>query len=534
MDKFALGIFLDGLTINAALVSSRQGLYQVEALESFKFFDSLEQSEEESKEIKNKQSDSSFDLSEVEDPFGFDLEMTPDQSVNVAQAKGNIDVIIELLMKMVPTGCPVAFNLHDSNVLYKTVITDKQISKSKLKKLIWQELTDDSEKEINAQNLGIVPINETTHLGMVHKDPLIFVNLLNEAFKITHRQQSPIVLIDTIEFALTEYITKTLSFSKDERTAVILFSHNFTKIFFMNGSFVEYILPTIHTGSKSSKICETAFSKMLYELDFKGISTPQNIVLVGEVDQVGAEEFFVEKFPNLNVIKLETKESFLAPNIKPLTGRTSPFSVAIALAVKALTPKKLRQYKLNFLPKRVRERQSQFIVAWHGFTVIGALLLTLLIFFFQSSKITTDIKQVQTSLENINQELALLKNVEHDVDSLRLEINNLERGSSLIDSLARVTIRWTPLMETYSDAFSNVGYFSVNKFESVSDNKMVVNLNLSNLKQVALLERFINNSKVLSVENKKTEEFEEILELTIESDLSDQTLKKKVPMSENY
>lgn len=529
MDKLALGLYIDGLTVQAALVCQNEGLYQVESLESFKLYDPLEQKERTKSTDKDGGAAKNIGMDEDEDPFAFDFDVRPDQSSDLAQKRGNVDALIEMISKMAPVGCPIAFNLLAPYVHYKVIQVDDKTSKAKIKKLIWSELNENTEDIINPQNIGIINIEGNFYLGMVHKDTLALSSLLGETFKLMKRAASPIILIDTIEFALAEYISKTTNLTEQDRSAVVLFSHNYTKIFFMKGKSIENILPTIHTGSKSTKICETAFSKILYEFDFKGIDSPQTIILAGEVDQVQAETFFVDKFPNLNIIKLETNESFLAPNIQVLAGKTSPYSVATALAVKSLQSNKLRTYKQNYLPKRIKERQSQFVVAWHGFAMMGILFLTILFLFTQNLRILNSINKTKKSLNQTNLELANLKNVEHDVDSIRLEISNIEKGAALIDSLGRERTRWSPSIESFSEAFKAIGSFSINKFVSVSKEKMVVEIELSNLKQVAELERFIEKSKVLSVLNKITDEKEEIHQLTIECDLSGQNKEIVLP-----
>ena len=233
-------------------------------------------------------------------------------------------------------------------------------------------------------------------------------------------------------------------------------------------------MPTIHTGSKSATICETAFSKILYEFDFKGIDAPKKLVLAGEIAQVNADFFFKEKFPELDIISLEPSESLLAPDLKTMAGNVAPYATAIALALKNLLPKKEKTYKSNFLPKRIKEKQSQFVVAWHGFAALGAIMLTILFLFAQTTAINNDTQKTRSSLNKINEELLLLGDVEHQVDSLRLEIRNIETGASLIDSLASATTRWTPLVESFSNAFNEFGFFNVNQFASASSKKMLV------------------------------------------------------------
>jgi hypothetical protein len=526
MDKMVLGIYFDGLSVQAALVSSAQGIFRVEQLESFKLFDSFEQSQNED-DRKDRAESQNNPNDDPDNPFGVDLDMSNQPTSDVGQARGNVDIIIEMITKMTHPGCPIAFNLQNSEVFYKTFNIDPKTTSLKLKKLISKEFNDTNEGTINLQNIDYIRHDSGACLGMVHYDPLIFTNVLQQAMKLTRRSQTPIYLIDSLEFALAEYISKTVNIESKARLSVIHFSENFTKIFFMKGHKIEDVLPTIHTGAKSVTICETAFSKILYEFDFKGIDAPQTLVLTGEISQVNAEFFFREKFPDLDIVTLEPDESTLSPEIKNMAGNISPYSTSIALANKALLPKKERKYKTNFVPKSIKEKQSQFVVAWHGFAALGLIFITILFFFTQNVSLNKDIHKTKMSLKNIEGELHALNRVEHQVDSLRTEINNIETGASLIDSLASATTRWTPLIETFSEAINDLGLFSINQFSSISSEKMLVDLNLSNLEQVAHLERFIPESKVLTVKNTETEDSDELLQLIIECKMSNEIYDKK-------
>jgi len=526
MDKMVLGIYFDGLTVQTALVSFAQGTFRVEQLESFKLFDSFEQSQNED-DNNNKPDSQNIPKDDPDNPFGVDLDVSHQPTSDVGQSRGNVDIIIEMITKMTHPGCPIAFNLQNSEVFYKTFNIDPKTKSLKLKKFISNEFNDINEGAINLQNIDYIRHENGACLGMVHYDPLIFTNLLQQAVKLTRRPQNPIHLIDTLEFALAEYISRSVNINDQDRLSVIHFSENFTKIFFMKGHKIEDVLATIHTGAKSVAICETAFSKILYEFDFKGIDAPQTLVLSGEISQVNAEFFFREKFPDLDIVTLEPDESRLSPEIQNMAGNISPYCTPIALATKALLSKKERKYKANFIPKSIKEKQSQFVIAWHGFAALGLIFITTLFLFTQNVSLNKDIHQTKMSLKNIEAELYALSRVEHQVDSLRAEITNIETGASLIDSLANSTTRWTPLIETFSEAFNDLGLFSINQFASISSDKMVVDLNLSNLEQVARLERFIPESKVLTVKNTESEYSEELLQLIIECKMNSQLYDKK-------
>ena len=528
MDKMVLGIYFDGLSIQAALISYAEGLFRVEQVESFKLFDSFEQSQ-----IKNNTNETpgsqNAQMDDPDNPFGVDIDVSHQATSDVGQARGNVDIIIEMITKMTHLGCPIAFNLQNSDVFYKTFNLDPKTKASKIKKFISTEFIDTNEGTLDLQNIDYIKHDDGVCLGMVHYDPLVFTNVLQQAIKLTRRPQVPIHLIDTVEFALAEYICRTVHLENRDRLSVIYFSENYTKIFFMRGHKIEDVLPTIHTGAKSVTICETAFSKILYEFDFKGIDAPQTLVLAGEISQVNAEFFFREKFPDLEIVTLEPEESMLSPEIQNMAGNISPYCSAIALATKALLPKKERKYKSNFIPKSIREKQSEFVVAWHGFAALGLIFVTILVFFTQNMSLNKQIHQTKMSLKNIEQELFLLKGVEYQVDSLRTEISNIETGASLIDSLASTTTKWSPLIETFSDAHKDVGKFTVNQFVSLAGKKILADLNLTDLEQVALLERFISNSKVLTVKNTESEYSEEMLQLIIECDLTNQIFSEIEP-----
>ena len=71
MDKIVLGIYVDGLSIYAALVSQSHGMYRIEQLDSFKLFNSLETSNgDNNDDAFARKSDRNLDSSDSENPFG--------------------------------------------------------------------------------------------------------------------------------------------------------------------------------------------------------------------------------------------------------------------------------------------------------------------------------------------------------------------------------------------------------------------------------------------------------------------------------
>jgi len=132
MDKMVLGIYFDGLTVQTALVSFAQGTFRVEQLESFKLFDSFEQSQNED-DNNNKPDSQNIPKDDPDNPFGVDLDVSHQPTSDVGQSRGNVDIIIEMITKMTHPGCPIAFNLQNSEVFYKTFNIDPKTKSLKLK-----------------------------------------------------------------------------------------------------------------------------------------------------------------------------------------------------------------------------------------------------------------------------------------------------------------------------------------------------------------------------------------------------------------
>lgn len=86
-----------------------------------------------------------------------------------------------------------------------------------------------------------------------------------------------------------------------------------------------------------------------------------------------------------------------------------------------------------------------------------------------------------------------------EVDSLRSKIQVMEKGTALIDSLNKVSTRWSPLIDSFSQAYESVGPFSFVTLTAADDHRITVEAELAQEKQVALLERMIPRSTLTSV-----------------------------------
>lgn len=502
--KFALGLFIDGYRLSVALLSRAGQRTVIEMLENFDLEEQL------------LPEDRAFLGMRMNDPRGpaerspgkdnpFELEMaleTPrPSSQEMAEVRTNIDVILKILHSMCPRESRLAFNLIDSFVLYKSIDQIKPSTSLKIKRAIWQDLFVEPPTEAKLENIGFIKNGDGHYLALVHDDPLVLATLLFEAMKLMRSKPPQVALIDSVEFSLAHALNVHTALPQDDHSAVILFAMSFTKIIFFHGGMIEEVLPTIHEGADSDHICETVFSKLLFEIDSGRIPALNHLILSGEVERPQALRFFKGKMNNMQVSCFDFSSLPLGPRAEALSNRTCPYTVAIALAEKALDDKFKTPFRHNFLPRRIRDRQSVYRMAWHSIVMLCILFIGVLMLTFNLISGQQDITRTRRAGIKLDQQLHQLALVAHEVDSLRVEIAKLEEGTALIDSLNRHTTRWGPIVQKLSRAHDLAGPFSVVHLLTTDGGIMLAEAELSSRSQVARLERMMQPSRVVNVNN---------------------------------
>ena len=504
--KFSLGIFIDGQQLYCALLSRIGQRTQIELLESFALEQPLLPEDKVVAGIKvtdvRKKSDSGHG---EDNPFELDIDFggRKERSSQISEVSNNVDVLIRLLHTMCPRESQLAFNLIDTYVLYKNIDGLPAAAPVKIKRAIWQDLFVEAPNETKLENIGYIRNGAHRCLAMVHDDPMVFSTLLFESMKIMRSKPPQVGMIDTAEFAMAHALLQNGKLRENETTAVALFAQSYAKLFFFRGRIMEEVLPTIHESSDSEHVCDTLFSKMLFELDSGKIASINRMIVTGDVDRTRAESYFQGKLTNTSVERFDFSHFSLGHHVSALAGRTAPWSPAIALAAKTIDDKSSSPYRQNFLPRRIRDRQSVYRIAWHGMLLLGFLFSC---FFFLTYQYVTgeqEINKLRRSSAEMEKNLSRLGIVAHEVDSLRVIISTLETGSALVDSLKSLSVRWSPVLNELSAAYSETGPFSLKKLNGSADGRLLADIEISRRGQVAELERLIKPSTVLSVSSQE-------------------------------
>ena len=496
MNKRALGIFIDEYQLKAALLVNNGKQVEIEALEAFNLNEQLEErdSMDSAKEEKK--------LNMDDQGFGVELEEKPvdfDDADKPNDGKSNIDTIIDIINHLIPKGTRVGFNLSNSFTLYKNINDMQEHNRKKIKQMIWSDFYEGTVNDAKFENVGYLKRNDGSYLSVVHDDPLVLAALFDEATSILRTQPIKLSLVDTIEFSLANELVKSYEFEQEDHTAVIVFAEGFTKIFFMKGPEIVSVLATIHEGADSETVCDTAFSKILFELDSGNIASLNNVVLVGEISRLDAEAYFKNRLPELEIIRFDATRASQGVQMERYENQLESFAIAIALAMKIMDEKDSTIYSQNFLPTRIRDKTAVYKIGWPGFLLLVFLFISA--FFITNKSISNnfEIKKARSNIAFLNNELNGLKSVAHEVDSLRSEIDALKNNTALIDSMTKETIRWAPTIEALSNAYNDIGPFSIYKIETRDKQHMIIDMRMENRQQVVKLERFIDFSLISAV-----------------------------------
>jgi len=492
--KRALGLYIDGTKLKAALVSREKDEFLIEQLDDFDLAQPLEAHETPIDEaVENaEQSD--------ENPFGVDLSEVEESKESGGESHTNVDVLLEVMNKMCPKGTHVAFNLNDSNVYNKVFDSISERRPQKIRRAMWADFSNEEEEiDISEEKIEYLKRRNGSYLTFAHDDPLILTSLLIDSLRTIRSFIPRISLVDTIELALANEIVQSFNPEEVEKACVVFFSTSFIKIFFLREGEIDGIQSTIHEGVDIQTASETAYSKMMFTIDSGQVDEIDTVILCGEADRHNAYEYFDERLEDINVIHFKPRREKVSQAITIRHGTVASYAVAIAMAAKVLEDKPYPLYNINFLPDLINDKQAVYKINMYGMVALFLLAMSTVFLTFKGLQIGAEIKTARSKEQLIESKLSGLKTTAAEVDSLRAEIENLEKNTAIIDSLTKVTVKWSPIVEAFSEAFKDIGPFSIESMRNSGSGSVIIDLNLLEREQVVQLERKIRNSMIYKV-----------------------------------
>ena len=345
----------------------------------------------------------------------------------------------------------IALNIHEEHIL-----KDKPglISKKDLKAFRKSVLSPSQIKAAQWHSCVINGEGDTRH--WLHTGPNLLLESLQEYAKDANAKLF-YKLADANDLALTDYYLFTQAFEGSGTHLLAYLGREYRKIFvFQNGEWTA-TLP-IHI-SQDYPETDVIFSKIALALDSAQVGETESIALAGDlanlqlVNYINSQNVSMNarllSFSNLTVThSQETEKDGSEDQL------LSPYTLALALAYKALNKDNPAFRKCSFLAIKVLDNQKELRVVWHGFIVLtlifGLVLYTTTSFLGKAQKL----RQTEQDNAELNFVLNRLRAENAIIETLTAEINRNKESMRMVTTLLEGKNPWTETFDRINTAFA--------------------------------------------------------------------------------
>jgi len=484
----ALGIMVDGLEVKLAHLLKEKGKVFLLGIENVELKTPLVEKAEEEERAKE------------EDILGLKDAEVEREAGPEEEAETNTSVLYSLLSRFPVRRASIAFSMLEPAVQFFDFESDFGLKGNKLKQRLRAEILETKGIDFPFEQIDSFKLADGRLLAAGHEKPSELLNILGTlkpylgvALKIAH--------IDTNETALIGLARKA-GLAEGEVSAVVYVGREFSRVVFMRGWDYLAFSPALNEGFQSPGVLNTVFSRILLAQDESGIPEINRFLLAGESQVVGAEEFFKEKFPEARVSYLVPEALDLSRLESERVGLTSAYAIPISLAWRALEPSSPDFLALDFLPEKIREEQKVLKLAWHGFVVIGLIVVAIALLALQNNGREMRKSSLQSSIQQARAQIAQLEVTAAKVDSLDAEVQRLASAIAVTDSLSKGSERWSSFLKSLSENARKVNSIWVEKFAGSGGDVMISGSSLY-INRVTRLAKLIPGSEIPKISEER-------------------------------
>ncbi len=462
--KHALGIMLDGTDLRVAHLGWKRGKITVFAVEQITLPRQLDTPKELEVSTENV----------VTSAFGITPDSLITNGLDDDQAGDVSGMLVNFLGKYPLKKMQLAVNIPDNQVSFHQFKDDFGLKGKALRQRLRGTIPiPPSDRPENAM-LDVFKSPEGGLTAAVFGGSIPLVENLMDLHSFLPNRSLRFTLIDTNEMALVNLARAALDLTADEVTVLVYIGREFSSIIVLKGDHPLSFVQAIHEGYESDKVCNTLFSRILLEQEEADLPEIQRIILTGEISSTNANDFFTKQFPEvkvepiafdpLDISQLESEDTAVLPN----------FAIPIAMAWETLDRKNPRFLHLDLMPDSIRNFQKFFMIAWHGFAMLGLIFVLMVGLSYQSlvrwsaiDNLEHFIQQKQVTLVAIQKDLAR-------VGLLQEQIENLEANLHFVDSQIVDPDKWSRLFTKLSKDFASVTRIWAEHIESIPQGFRIV------------------------------------------------------------
>lgn len=445
--KTAVALFVDGLElkyVQLALKGKRVSLREYKAVSLVKRLEELKAAAAE---------EAGFGDIASADVFGG---TAPAAAEAGTEGATNASVLLSLLGEIPPSKYTLSYAIGEPVVTYQEFDTDFGLKGTKLKKRILQELSATRSAVPAVDAIDTIPKFNGGLLTIIREDGLGIHELVTELKPFLNNRIPNLSIIDSSDIALMNLVRVSYQFQEDEITVLVYVGHEFTRIIFMQGMEYLHFAPIVSEGYGSANIENTVYSRILLEQDNIALSRIDRILLAGEAHKANLRESLAPQFPGAQVEYIQASELDLSMFEGEVGEAISEFAVPIATAWRTLERKKPGFYDVNLIPASILEGQKVFGLAWHGWLFALGIIASIVFFTLAINKRNVEIRQAGDLLTKRKVEIEDLRALQARIAMLNNEIQKLTVATTLYDSLAPGSDRWSRILHYLSNSLEDL------------------------------------------------------------------------------
>jgi TolA-binding protein len=478
-NKFAFGIFQDGLTIKIAELALIDDAIKILRLEKTelsaplyqKFTDGLPEDLAAIEEVKEEEDfDELKKLDQLEDLSisgdlgdesldiieGEDIDKTETAfALEKEKADSGKKEFQRLLQSFPFEKGKIALNANDEQISYHQF--DSAFATSKLRKKLKAEILSKEELKSRNYTLDYIINPNGSGLAFVHRGPFELFATIQELNPIITKEKYIYSYIDTNEISLMNLVrTSSYDFPPEDFVTILYIGIDYKVGIVMKDKNHIKTFPIIITETEPEKKRQAIYSKIILEQDISNTPITQHVILAGEDVSDEDVAFYQEKGFYWDPLKrLELKDIEFIETEEEISSaeKIAQYAIPIALAWKTLTPKNKNFFPSNLLPSSIIESQKYFKIAWHGFLILAAIFYFTLSGTLKNLELKQEIIRIKSRTTFVQTELQEVKRKIAVVNKMKSNIKVIEDKTQLVKELTGVKNLWYYIIKTFSNSF---------------------------------------------------------------------------------
>lgn len=487
----AVALFVDGLELKLAKLSLKKNAVCIDELQSVTLASKFEERQNTDLNIET--------LSDAPDVFALG---GGEQSVK----SDNNSVLLGLLAKYSSSSYLLSYAISEPSIYYHTLENDFGLKGNKLKNRVLDELRNVRAVQPSIDAIDFFSSADKNLMCVVREDGMTMLHVLEQVKPFLGKRLPRIPLIEVSDIALMNIARANYGFAPDEISAILYIGSEFSRLIFMKGSEFFHFAPVLGEGYDAPNIQNTVYSRLLLEQDNMGIPRIDKILLAGESQRIGFDEFLRHQLPDVDVQYLRTPyldSSNLPPDLQE---RIPEFTVPIATAWKVLNDVHPAFYHVNLLPESVREGQRTFKLGWHGYALAILVFLSTLYFTREYTKIKQDVSSKQQTMLQLQTRVAENDRLKAAIAEKNDQRTRYNTALAVYDSLVPGSERWNKNIAQLTKGVEDLKGIWITEIRALANGAMSIQGYALYRARIPRIAALFDNSTLAKVEVKEIRE----------------------------